>query len=310
MAFKEPNFTQVPNELLGNFGGGDVSPGLLSQMDECELKVVLVLCRITIGYHRTSAPATKTWLCKMTGLSWPSVQKGLRAATDRGLVKSNGEDERTGSAVWEILIAETEKDFNAITETINPIDTTIKLVDSNIKDVHTINKEKEKERKGEGSEIVERNLDSTPKVSNPIPLSKSKAVKKYEEITSLKVNKQKEDSIDQCVREQDKWDKVIRDWVSKGYNPSNVKGMLDVYSKGWREERGKDNSYDEDAADIFEEYLEETGWDNIEMRCGGGGENVWVYYTDKNDVRQHTIVFWNEKNYKYAYAYFLRQENG
>ena len=31
-----------------------------------------------------------------------------------------------------------------------------------------------------------------------------------------------------------KWGEIVRDWVGNGWNPMNVKGMLEVYQSGWK----------------------------------------------------------------------------
>jgi hypothetical protein len=36
----------------------------------------------------------------------------------------------------------------------------------------------------------------------------------------------------------DKWRGIVRDWIGSGWNPGNVKGMLDVFQNGWQKPVG------------------------------------------------------------------------
>ena len=74
--FQEPNYTQTPNDLFI----------LMASMKEAELRVVLAICRLTFGFHRTKARASLTRLQKMTGLSRQGVINGAKAAEERGLI--------------------------------------------------------------------------------------------------------------------------------------------------------------------------------------------------------------------------------
>ena len=74
--FKEPNFTQVPNDLFK----------YMDAMSNQELRVLLALIRLTFGYHRTKVRASITKLQEMTGLSRQGVINGANMAEDRGLV--------------------------------------------------------------------------------------------------------------------------------------------------------------------------------------------------------------------------------
>lgn len=94
--WEEPNYTQVPNQLLGHWdGNGNFILGQLTDMRETELKVALVLCRITFGFHREGAAASLSWLEKATGLSRQGVLDGIAALIKRGLfIKDKSKDGR------------------------------------------------------------------------------------------------------------------------------------------------------------------------------------------------------------------------
>lgn len=88
MPFTDPNYTQTPNDLLGDLdAGGDVAPGHMAEMGYAELKVVLAVCRLTFGYHRNKSRASITTLEKLTGLSRPAVVSGAMQAEKRGLIE-------------------------------------------------------------------------------------------------------------------------------------------------------------------------------------------------------------------------------
>lgn len=88
MSFKEPNYTQTPNELFD----------LLPLMKYAELKVTLVTIRETLGYHRASAALSQADMQRLTGLSVPAILTGANAAEERGtLTRTYGAD---GKAVW------------------------------------------------------------------------------------------------------------------------------------------------------------------------------------------------------------------
>lgn len=72
-----PNHTQVPNALFD----------LMPSMGEAELKVVLVICRQTFGWHRKEDELSLAQLRSMTGLSRTSVIKGIDEGMARGLIK-------------------------------------------------------------------------------------------------------------------------------------------------------------------------------------------------------------------------------
>jgi len=106
MPFTSPNYTQVPNDLLGYFQDGQLVPGLLADMSGSELKVLLALSRLTFGFHREHCEASLTVLESMTGLSRPSVLAGAAAAEERGLIRKITDGQEV--TAWEMLV----KEFN------------------------------------------------------------------------------------------------------------------------------------------------------------------------------------------------------
>ena len=97
-----PNYTQVPNTLLGDIERGNVArPGSLAEMKEGELKLYLVLCRLTIGYHQGQRRASLSLLQKMTGLSRQAVVTAADALEGRGLIERHKAE---GVTLWQMLV--------------------------------------------------------------------------------------------------------------------------------------------------------------------------------------------------------------
>jgi phage replication O-like protein O len=95
LGFSSPNYTQIPNDLLD---------ALMQGMGDAELRVVLAICRMTYGYHRTHAIIGISDLKKMTGLSYNGVVNGAKDAEKRGLIRRVNPTEQT-KAEWEIIEA-------------------------------------------------------------------------------------------------------------------------------------------------------------------------------------------------------------
>ena len=94
--FQSPNHTQVPNDLFDAMG----------DMKETELKVVMALVRLTLGYHRTRVRKSLSKLEDMTGLSRQGVIDGANAAIERGIVTKTVDG---GVTVWEIVVNEIDQ---------------------------------------------------------------------------------------------------------------------------------------------------------------------------------------------------------
>lgn len=86
---KKPEYTQFPNEVLD----------AIDTMKESEIRVMLVLCRYTFGFHRDMWKATLRTLMKKTGMSKQGVLNGVAGLTERGWIEQN----RNGVSEWSIL---------------------------------------------------------------------------------------------------------------------------------------------------------------------------------------------------------------
>lgn len=68
-----PNYTQLPNVIMDTIG----------ELSESELKVILLVCRRTFGFHRQSSEKmTINYFCKVLKLSRSPVCKALKSLTD------------------------------------------------------------------------------------------------------------------------------------------------------------------------------------------------------------------------------------
>ena len=78
--FERPNFTATPNTLFDQ---------LLPVMSNAELRVTLVLIRLTTGWHldKTAKALTISELAQKGGLSPASVKTGVSQGLERGTIK-------------------------------------------------------------------------------------------------------------------------------------------------------------------------------------------------------------------------------
>lgn len=91
--FQSPNFTQVPNDFFN----------LVSDMDDNELRVTLVMIRETFGYHREDFTMGINKLADAAGLSRNGAKAGAEAAEERGTFRRTNPGEQ-GSAEWELIV--------------------------------------------------------------------------------------------------------------------------------------------------------------------------------------------------------------
>jgi phage replication O-like protein O len=78
MGYDKPNHTQTPNVLFDKH---------MAEMGEAELRVVLVVCRKTFGWHKEKDRISLSQLEKFTGMSRQGVLNGIEDAVNRGVLK-------------------------------------------------------------------------------------------------------------------------------------------------------------------------------------------------------------------------------
>ena len=80
MTISKLNHTQVPNDILDKY---------LPTLSGSEFKVILVICRQTIGWHKDTDFISNSQLVKKTGLSEGSVQTAVRGLEEKELIKKS-----------------------------------------------------------------------------------------------------------------------------------------------------------------------------------------------------------------------------
>jgi Bacteriophage replication protein O. len=94
MGFKEPNYTQTPNELFDE---------CMKKMGEAELRVTLAVIRKTMGYHKDKDAISWSQIVEMTGLSRTSTQDGINKAVEHGFIEIIGKGKR-GVNIFRLVV--------------------------------------------------------------------------------------------------------------------------------------------------------------------------------------------------------------
>jgi len=102
MKFEKQTYTQVPNSLFK----------IMGDMNECELKVVLLICRYTFGYHRDEVKLSTRRIAEEIGMNTASVEKGASMAVERGIIEKITEGNKT--TIWRAVVSDSECDTQAI----------------------------------------------------------------------------------------------------------------------------------------------------------------------------------------------------
>lgn len=102
MKFEKQTYTQTPNSLFL----------MMKDMDECELKVVLLICRYTFGYHREEVKLSSRRIADEIGMNTASVSKGAERAIERGLIEKVIDGNKT--TLWRALVSDSEIESQVI----------------------------------------------------------------------------------------------------------------------------------------------------------------------------------------------------
>jgi len=98
--FQSPNYTQVPNDLFDE---------IMRDMEGAELKVILAIVRLTVGYHREEVKCSIPKLAAITGLSRNGTKAAAKAAQERGLIERLNPNAQ-GSAEWGLILTRSVSD--------------------------------------------------------------------------------------------------------------------------------------------------------------------------------------------------------
>jgi len=142
--FEKQTYTQVPNSLFEVMG----------DMDECELKVVLYICRYTFGYHRDTVKISTRKMADAIGMNTASVAKGAEAAERRGLIERINDGQNTTE--WRALVAESDsKSESPDPEVIQKVNHPVSDFESQV----GLNKDKEKDSKETGAKPSRKKIE-------------------------------------------------------------------------------------------------------------------------------------------------------
>jgi predicted RNA-binding Zn-ribbon protein involved in translation (DUF1610 family) len=144
VAFDRPNYTQIPNQFLGNPQKGKKwEPGFMAQMKGAHVKVLLVLMRLTLGFHRQSVRFSVRRLAQAAGVSTSTVHEAMLYCEERDLARRVSDG---GVTQWHLSVP-------WLNETVSETDTGVSKFDTvDTQSVSEIETPSKKERKKESSE--------------------------------------------------------------------------------------------------------------------------------------------------------------
>jgi len=237
----KPNYTQIPNSILGDIQPGNkADPGLLEKLEGSELKVLLVIYRLTFGFHQESRRASLKLIQEMTGLSKQGVFNAAKSLEEKhGLIERKQDG---GVTLWKAVV--NSVDHTICKDTVNSVDQPVNSVDRGGQlsrppsKKETIKKPKKKEDGDSPS--------PTPKKKMPDVIPSFKVY--VEETDYYALNKQQRHIIHQTVGTDpanlEQWREVVKAWILSGYNPVNAKGMIDWFENGIPEhKKGRRNGH-------------------------------------------------------------------
>ena len=140
MKFEKQTYTQVPNSLFIE----------MKNMNECELKVVMLICRYTFGYHREEVKLSTRRIADEIGMNTASVQKGAESAVERGLIEKVIDGNKT--TTWRAVVSDSNSDTPAQSSDSNSDTRAIQILtrgDSNSESLLGIKERINKKKKGD-----------------------------------------------------------------------------------------------------------------------------------------------------------------
>jgi len=91
-----PDYTQVPNTILDS----------LPALSEPELRVALIVCRQTFGWHRERAPLSISFLEKASGNCKPAVVAACASLVKRGFLEKEKTNQFNGSNSFKLIVCD------------------------------------------------------------------------------------------------------------------------------------------------------------------------------------------------------------
>lgn len=125
--FEQPNYTQIPNQLLDEH---------MSTLSGAELKLCLAIARQTFGWHKEGDKLSIKQLCALTGLSNRAICTAIESVLAKGIISREAEGQ---GFVYSLSISTCEESSHVPVKKVHM---------QPVKKVHTQNKyiKKEKER--------------------------------------------------------------------------------------------------------------------------------------------------------------------
>lgn len=257
-------YTQIPNWFIENH---------LPHISSSACSVFLVICRQTIGWHRTTDAISMSQLIAKTGLSRNTCRAALHELLDRKLIRYDrhliGD---TITTIYEVLPPVNEKivpkdDFLVEQLPITQLPTRGATADEGVNnspspgvdiapvqgEIFTPQKKGNKKINKEGS---------TPSLLTAMPLQV------YREICRLNIPIAYRDITIATVTDEELWRSVLLGWIGRGYRPNAIAGMLEWYEKGVPNARvmgrrgtgqQRQNDGGEDVTQRLEEYFNTNG---------------------------------------------------
>lgn len=220
----QPNgeWTKIPNAILD----------AVAQFSEAELRLLLVVARKTIGFHKACDLISLTQFEQATGLSRPSVNATLKRLVANGCLEQMGKGKRgvncyrLGSglvnSVNQLSQATSKLSSPELVNSVNQ--TSPGLVNS----VNTQKKEsKERKKERESHTPAQANMDS---------LHEGVAI--YKQLSGIKfITPTVAATIAATANDLTLWERAVKTWIGVGNKPGNITGICDWYNHPERMER-------------------------------------------------------------------------
>lgn len=197
-----PEYTMLPNVIIDQ----------MWDMSECQFRVLTAIARKTFGWQKQRDTISLSQIEEMTGLSRQGVSNGIQECLADGWISRTPKGQ---SFEYELLVNDVDQSDNELVNVVDQLEPKlVNVVDTQKKEI----KEKQK-KEGAGAHPA---IKSTP----------PKAVEIFREATGRYPNKTLWDSMSQAIGDEtDFWRDVVTAWVMTGWNPLNLKGMFDCFSR-------------------------------------------------------------------------------
>ena len=202
MGYDGPNYTQTPNLLLDEH---------LPDMGYAELKVVLVIVRQTMGWHKETDQLSISQLEEKTGLSNRSVIDGTRKALERGVIHRV---RKGGSYSYRMVVKGREEGSHVGGE----------VSSQGVKQVHR-GSEVSSQVGGEvTSHTKETVKETTTKEKRESAPAREEALSVIDDYFKASPKPFQRDKITAIVDDLDRWRAVLEDLATRGYSGSRAVG--------------------------------------------------------------------------------------